>query len=205
VTEPRPGPHGLMTGLMNDRAWLDAFRDGNARAMERVFRAYAPLVLHMVRRGAGGVSGVFGQDEQDLVQEVFARVLRAEARRKYTGLVPFSAYLRGYVRLVLLEKHRPVRAEVADVFAETAQPLDGWEPGTPLPDETLLNREQVDAVRAFKNGLSASQRALMETRFEQGVSQRDAAELLGTTRQILRREEGKLVNEFMAFMRRKGF
>lgn len=179
---------------------LTAFKAGDPKAMEHVFRTYARVVLHMVRRGTGRVPGQMGQDEEDLVHEVFSRVFKDEARARYTGLVPFSAYLRGFVRLVLLESHRPQREELADGVKDDATALDGWEPGQPLPEEWLLTQEQIAQVQRFKAGLTEAERTLIETRFEQGLSQRDAAEHLSLTRQIVRRAEDKLVRRFTEFL-----
>lgn len=190
--------------LAKDRTWLDGYRAGEAWALERAFRTYARLVLVMVRQGTAGVGGRPGQDEEDLLQEVFARAMAPAARQAYSGLVPFSGYLRGFVRLVLLEAHRPAKAQLQDVLAEQAHPLDGWSPGDPLPDQVLMSQEERALVARFKEGLSPLDRAIIQSRFEQGLSQRDAADAVGSTRQVVRRRESHLVDALVRYLRQVG-
>src|SRR3954467_14031751 len=81
---------GLQTprvDLSQDRAWLDAYRRGDPVALERLFRCYAPLVFHLVRRGmAAGATRAFlldAQEEEDVVQQVFVRLLQPATRARY--------------------------------------------------------------------------------------------------------------------------
>src|SRR5688572_7223832 len=117
--------------LSEDRAWLDAFRAGEAVALERVFRTYARYVCAIVRRA--GITDEAAQD--DLLHDVFVRVLSAEMRNRYDGLRPYASFLAGVVRNVVADHHRKGRRET-EPLDEEVHTFD-WSPGRQLPEEAL--------------------------------------------------------------------
>jgi RNA polymerase sigma-70 factor (ECF subfamily) len=189
------------------------FRKGDAAALERVFRAYAPYVVSIVRRGystphGGTVQGVMDVETQhDLLQEVFVRVLSPALREKYDGLRPYAAFLRAVVGNVMLENARRqsnalARFTSADTDEQFAQRAEGWTPQDPLPDEAVLVLEDREMVREYLGGLSENERHFVQVRFHDGESQRDAAEMLGLGRQVVRTMERKVRDDFKAFVGR---
>jgi DNA-binding XRE family transcriptional regulator len=59
-----------------------------------------------------------------------------------------------------------------------------------------------DQLRAH---LTPEERALAKVRFEDGLSQRDAADVLGISRQAIRTQEMHLMERARAFFRHKGW
>jgi RNA polymerase sigma-70 factor (ECF subfamily) len=59
-------------------------------------------------------------------------------------------------------------------------------------------------VAAFVQTLDADDRRLLDVRFVDGLSQRDAAAALGTSRQRLRTIEDRLRDRFRAFLAQRG-
>ena len=200
-----------MADLSEDRAWLTAFREGDSDALERVFRTYARYVCAIVRRGVftrEGCSPPFlDQDIQDdLLQEVFVRVLSPEMRKRYDGVRPYAWFLGGVTRHVVIDYARRTGrlSKRQEEFDENLIPED-WMPAEPLPDQSLLAQEEQRAVNEFLTGLNTDETAFVDLRFAEGASQRDTASKLGLSRQRVRTLEEKIRSRFKGFLEKKGF
>lgn len=104
-----------MTWLSEDRDRLAAFRRGDRRTLEAVYRHYCPAVADFLRRGfdfqTGGrdcrFTGVRDPYEVDeLLQDVFLRAFRDAARMGYGGVSPYGAYLRVIARNAVVDRFR---------------------------------------------------------------------------------------------------
>lgn len=192
--------------LSRDRAWLDGFRRGDAEALERVVRVYAPYAVVILRRGfmaarGGYVQPVLDPDAQhELLQEVFVRVLSPQVRERYDGLRPFSIFLRGVVGNVMLEDARRQQKAIAraadlDEISES----DAWMPGTPLPDQAAISQEERAFVQDYLATLTPEERQFVVVRFQERNSQRDTAEALGMARHVVRALDEKIRDGLRAF------
>lgn len=194
--------------LGQDAAWLAQFRAGERGALERVFRLYAPYVSAILRSGTAHVCGGMcrvgdAEERQDLLQEVFVRVLGPVMRARYDHAYPYTAFLRGVVRNVMVEHvRRKMRHQARCVTLEEGMEpvLEHWAVGQPLPDELFASRAERQLMGQFLATLSRAERRLVDVRFEGGLSQRDAAEALGLGRQQVRRMEGELRARLEAFL-----
>lgn len=196
--------------LCQEREWLRGYREGQPKALERVFRAYAPLVYHVLRTGVRGQDGAARiglsspDQEDDVVQDTFIRLFSAPVRERYDGIRPFGAYVRVVARSALIDhlrKHGRVTAPLdVDVDPADVANLDGWVPGAPLPDQTVLSLQEQQKARAFLDSLPDADRHLFRARFEQGMTQEQAAATLGLSRQGLRTVENKLRRKITDFL-----
>ena len=132
---------GVSLDLCEDRAWLDGYRRGEEPALERVYRAYAPLVFRVIRRGRFAARGPFlnqAAEEEDAVQEVFLQVLSRATRARYDGVRPFANLVVVITRNVVagrLRKQGRGKEDVVD--AEALANFSNWVPGQPLPESVL--------------------------------------------------------------------
>lgn len=191
----------LTADLRDDRDWLDAFRRGDPWALERVFRTYAPLAFHGVRTGLALRNGtrVFvdnRHEQEDVVQEVFLRLLKPEARARYDGLRPYGVLVHVVVRNTLVD-HLRRQSRLRELpLLETdgrsdAAPPDHAAAG-PLPDEVAMSNEQRAAAQQVYAELSVEEQRFAQVRFVDGLSQRDTAQALGLGRQVVRRMEDEV-------------
>lgn len=196
--------------LAEDRAWLDGFRRGDRAALERVFRSYAPYALAIIKGGVGRgdafAPGIAATDEQDdLLQDIFTRVLAPEMRARYDGLRPYGKFLGAVARNLLIDharkKGRLRRAMEHEVDLDSFAESD-WSPGSPLPDAVLLAKEEQALMSEFLGSLDTGETRFVDVRFEEGLSQRDAAVELGLTRQQVRTLESKIRNRLAAFLKK---
>jgi RNA polymerase sigma factor (sigma-70 family) len=190
-------------GLEDDRALLTAFREGHTDALRTVYRTYAQRIARYLHGGAGGEAGFRMASAFDLengVQEVFARAFEPGARASYDGLRPYEGYLVGIARNVLHERLR-------DREVPTAEPRVDPAPGAgPQAAEAQMEDREVARLLAEFLATSATpDRSLYDLRFEQGLSQDEAAQRLGITRIQLRRRERQLKLDLLSFMKARGY
>lgn len=202
-TDEQQAPNGWPVSL------LRGFRQGERAALTQVYRLYAEDVAKTLRGGfsfrAGETTRRFvgyrsAFEFQDALQETFRRAFEPSSRQSYDGLRPFGAYLGTIARNVVLRSFRRSELlfpEVDEGSAAAPQTVPA-DPAVMHGPEGDVQREQVRRlVQAFLGELSESERTLMELRFQDGVSQRDAAEQLGMGRQRLRTLEDRLKARFV--------
>src|SRR5260370_32678632 len=104
-----------MSLLIERRELLDRFKRGERRALEEVYRHYAPELAAFLQRGftfsSGGrplrFSG-YAQpfDLDNALQETFLRAFKESARVGYDGLHPYKSYLFAIARNLVLDEFR---------------------------------------------------------------------------------------------------
>ena len=136
----------------------------------------------------------------------FVRLLSPEARARYDGLRPYGALVRVVARNTLIDhlrKRGRLGARETPMPDEDLAPEDGQ--GPLAPDALLLSAEETRMADALLASLTEAERMLARTRFEEGLSQRDAADKLGVSRQNLRTLELRLVDKARAFLKERGW
>jgi RNA polymerase sigma factor (sigma-70 family) len=188
---------------------LSRFRRGDRDALEEVYRAYVDKVSKIVRFGfrlpqGGAVVPGFGwRDDEiaDIVQEVFARSFSHSARASYDGERDYAPYLYAVARNVLTDRARRVGRELPMAWSELArvreEDLAANEDESSWPDAATIA-----AVRAYIDGLDESLKHVHEVRYVLGLSQREASEKLGISRQMLRTLEARLRDGLRQRLRR---
>ena len=104
-----------MSLLIERRELLDRFKRGERRALEEVYRHYAPEVAAFLQRGftfnsAGRALRFSGYaqpfDLDNALQETFVRAFKESARVAYDGLHPYKSYLLAIARNLVLDEFR---------------------------------------------------------------------------------------------------
>jgi RNA polymerase sigma factor (sigma-70 family) len=195
---------------------LRGFRDGRTDALAEVYRRHADEVTRQLRYGFGFQAG--GRHHRfvgcrsafelhDALHETFRRAFEPAARERYDGLRPYGAYLRAIARNVVLRGFRAREVqfpEVRDDGEATPAAIEILDEGSSTPEQHV-GRAQVRAVvQRFLDTLPAPDRRLLEVRFVEGKSQRDAADELGLGRQQIRGREAKLRAQLLRYLRQQG-
>jgi RNA polymerase sigma factor (sigma-70 family) len=213
-----------LTWLAQDRALLEEFRQGDRRALARVYHHYAADVAKFLRSGfmysSDGqpqrFSGYRSPFElEGAVQEVFSRAFTARARLAYDGLRPYAGFLYGIARNVALDELRK-RARRGEVIVEvetaerTAGGVDIASGGAALASEQRA--EQLDQKRGRKlvEAFLALEcldrdRMLYALRYEEELSQEQAAKRASLTRIQLRRWETKFKTRLLRYLKRQDY
>lgn len=196
------------------RELLRGFKAGERAALTEVYRLHAEPVALLLRHGFSFESGATrhrfvgygsGFELQDVLHETFRRAFEPRARTGYDGIRPYGAYVTTIARNLVLRSFRArvVLFPLADgehPTTATLAPIDE----SPSPERELHDAEVRQLVAAFLATLEPDQQRLIQLRFVDGLSQRDASEALGLGRQRVRTSEKQLRRQLLVYLREHG-
>ena len=167
------------------RAML-AYQAGDEAAFDELVRSYSGQVYALLSRFLGPVPA-----REDLVQEVFLRVVRA--RERYKPSARFSTWLyRIAFNLCVNERERLSGRVEVSLEAPGEGGLDGGPPGALAdgtaagPSEELERADAVAAVRAASAALPETQRmALLLAKYEE-LSHAEIALVMGSSEKAIK-------------------
>lgn len=195
-----------------DRQLLTAFRRGDRSALSTVYRLYVDEVVgalrqgtvvridgHPTRLGAGLPHG----DLEVLVQTTFVRAFSPSARAAYDGLRPYGHYLVTIARNLLIDD---ARARNRSRHVEPAEDIDAIADPEAQADPIghLEAKELAAALEVVKRGLTALEQELFRLRYEEEMTQREAARSLGLSVITVRRKDVQLRERILEGLRRAG-
>jgi RNA polymerase sigma-70 factor (ECF subfamily) len=155
---------------------MDRYARGDSGAFDVIYRHGAPRLRGFLLRMCSD-----GALADDLTHEAFLRIHLA--RGSFTAGAPALPWMLAIARNAFLDharRHRARRA-VNEVVTESPGALVAIAPPETRGDEVVAARETLDIVRSTLDGMPVLQReAFVLLRFE-GLSVRDAAEVLGAT------------------------
>ncbi len=182
--------------------------------MELVFRHYAPQLSALVARGLSTRGGRIRPSSPfevgAVVQEAFARAFTDKARGAYDGASDYLQYLAAIARNELLNQQRG-REDLTDHETLESQLGSSVNAGSavaappPSPEQVAEEKELHGLVSTFLAGRDAREQDVYRVRFEQHLTQEDAAAVLGLTRIQVRRLEAKLRRDLFAHLRASGY
>ena len=201
-------PNGWPVGL------LRGFKTGERGALTQVYRMHAEDVGLLLRRGfsfdSGGQRHRFvgygsGFELQDVLHETFRRAFEPKARASYDGIRPYGGYISTIARNLVLRSFRA--RERLFPLAEGERPMQATlaelDP-RPSPERELHDAQVRELVGSFLAELEPRERRLVELRYVEGMSQRDAAVELGLGRQRIRTQEKLLRGKLLTYLREHG-
>lgn len=185
-----------MTFLKDNPDLLRRFREGSSAALEAVYRNYVAAVEAIARHGAIVASSgatVIGpveyQDRLDLVQETFARAFSKPVRLAYDGLREYRPYLLAICRNLVVDlarrRGRELPSEMIDDEVAEAS-------GNRANDAAWAEPNTLALVERYLAKLPPELAGVHRQRYVLSVSQEQAAESLGISRQKVRTLEKKL-------------
>lgn len=179
TTPPATPPAGPPTGPRDPDpgvVWMLRYQQGDERAFEELVRAYSPRVFALLTRFLGPSQG-----REDLVQEVFLRVIRA--RDHYRPEARFSTWLYRIVFNLCVnegERRRPGRSLDGEALEL------GPDERVPAPGAELETADLVRSVRIAIAELPARQRlAVVLAKYEE-LSYDEIARVLGTSEKAIK-------------------
>ncbi|MFO0725054.1 MAG: sigma-70 family RNA polymerase sigma factor [Myxococcota bacterium] len=219
-----------MDPFRHDPELLDAFRQGKAHALDRVYRSFLKPLRNFVLRGFAFKSdgrdlyfrGVWSDhDLDDITQETFRRAFGIKARESYDGIRPYKNYLftiaRNAVINDLMAKGRQIpvgEALTRDTQGEDLGPLEAFVlahriqrdgESAILSEERVENLEIYGLVSAFLEALTDEEKRFFEARFLAHQSQENTARLMGWNRARVRKLESRLRRAFLCHIQGTGY
>jgi len=168
---PQPSGAGGPVGR-DDRALVALVVDGDAAALETLFRRYGRPCYSLARRII-----VDEQLAQDVVQEVFLALWR-DASRYDPRKGAFSAWLLSMTHHKAVDGVR--REENLRKRRTSAELLEGQESEAPKVDEQVWSQFRRERVREVLRTLPAAQREALALAYFGGYTQREIAGLTAT-------------------------
>ncbi len=221
-----------MSLLIERRELLDRFKRGERRALEEVYRHYAPDVAAFLQRGFTFTSGGrtlrfsgYAQpfDLDNALQETFVRAFKESARVAYDGLHPYKGYLLAIARNLVLDEFRNREvamspfidqldaggaSETLAAEGEEAAPsvAVGDAPSAGVSAEQEFLRHELGRLYAsFVARLDDRDRTFFRSRFEEQRTQIEAGTACGLSHMQARTLEKKLRRAFLEFMQTNGY
>lgn len=209
--------------LENDRALLERYRLGEPRALEAIFRAYAPGVATTLRRGFTfesqgrrcsfhGTKSSF--DLEDRLHDVFARAFGEQARLGYDGITPFQAYLKSITRNLIIDDFRrkeralveySIDADAPSSTEHASEPLSGALGMSGDPEHDVANAELIALVARFERSLDPREGDIYQLRYVHELEHADIALKTGLSESKVKTSEKRIRIKFYDFMRRNGY
>jgi RNA polymerase sigma factor (sigma-70 family) len=203
--------------LLEDRALLTRFREGDRGALEVVYRYFLRDVTALLRMGFASASAgarVPGIGDSaalaDAVQEVFVRAFADGARLSYDGLRPYRPYLLRIARNVRIDQLRAAGRELllGDAAALDAHSLDFdalVETNAALPEiEQSPERQELKAAtRAYVETLDGEAQRFVQLRFVEELPQLEVAERMAVSRRRVRTLESRVLSGLRKALRTK--
>lgn len=221
-----------MSLLIERRELLDRFKRGERRALEEVYRHYAPDVAAFLQRGftfsSAGRSLRFSGyaqpfDLDNALQETFVRAFKESARLGYDGLHPYKSYLLAIARNLVLDEFRNREVAMSPFIdrldsggGSDAPAAEGEEaaPSVAVGDapsagvsaeQEFLRHELGRLYAAFVARLDDRDRTFFRSRFEEQRTQIEAGTACGLSHMQARTLEKKLRRAFLEFMQTNGY
>lgn len=196
------------------RDLVRGFKAGERAALTEVYRRHAEEVALLLRHGFAFESGGRGHrfvgfgsgfELQDVLHETFRRAFEPRARAAYDGIRPYGAYVGTIARNLVLRsfRAREVLFPLLDGGGEQPTVVSPIDEG-PSPEREVHDAEVRELVAGFLATLAPDDRRLIELRFVEGLSQRDAAAALGLGRQRVRTREKQLRGKLLEYLRERG-
>lgn len=160
--------------------WMLAYQEGSEAAFDLIVEAYSGQVYGLFTRFLGPVP-----EREDLVQEVFLRVIRA--RERWRPQARLSTWLYRIAFNLSVNRSQRRAPEVSmEVDAGGDQRREFDDPAAEQPSESLERSDLVEAVQAAIASLPETQRmALVLARFEE-QSLAEIAVVLGSTEKAVK-------------------
>ncbi len=156
---------------MNDeRQWIrDARRDPDALA--RLYDRYFPRLHAYVSCRADRI-----QDVEDLVSDVFLRVVQDIARFEWRHEGSFAAWVFKIAYHLIVDHYREGKQTIDTLSLDTLPELKS---SSPPPDELIQQRETFAHLRQLIADLPSRRREIISLKFFGQLPNRDIAEILG--------------------------
>jgi len=164
LDNPDDGAHP--THALDIPALIVSAQQGKSEAVAALYQTFAQPIYRYILYRVPTVS-----DAEDLTAEVFVKMVEGLPKYQITG-APFEAWL-----------YRIAAARIADFFRRASRRPQTELPETlstddPLPEESVLNRQELERLRAAVRQLSEEHQSILILRFVERKSHEEVAAIL---------------------------
>ena len=185
--------------VLGEPGLVALFRAGDEETLTTVYQAcvdqvrrVAALVLRACATGGARTHREIATVLPDVVQEVFVKSFAPEARRRFDASRPFEPYLTQIARNVAIDHWRLLQRYVPSDLDQLIDRLSLEAEPDGVSGNDFADAETIAVVNRYLASLDEESRRVHDALYVKGLSQRDAAALLGVDRQVVRTKEAKL-------------
>lgn len=185
--------------VFSESRLAERFRAGDQSALTAVYRAcvddvarIAELVLRACASSGARSRGEIAAALPDIVQDVFVKAFAPEARRRFDPSRPYEPYLAQIARNAAVDYWRQMRRYVPADLDQLIERLSLEAETDRVAAHIWTDSETIAVVDRYLASLDEQSRRIHNALYVKGLSQREAAELLGLGRQVVRTQEAKL-------------
>jgi RNA polymerase sigma factor (sigma-70 family) len=197
--------------VLDEPRLVELFRVGDEETLTAVYRAcvdqvrrIAALVLRACASGGARAPSEIGSVLPDVVQEVFVKAFAPGARRRFDASRPLEPYLAQIARNVAIDHWRQMQRYVPSDLDQLIDRLVlETEADAPFGND-FADTETIAVVNRYLASLDEGSRRIHDALYVKGLSQRDAATMLGIGRQVVRTKEAKLRQGLRRVLARAG-
>ncbi len=164
-------PPKVVSQVTDDRSLIAKAQQGDKAALEMLIARYWQAVFRLACLKTGN-----GEDAQEITQETFLKAFRALPGYRETN-ASFKTYL-GRIALNLITDfwRKKGRSPQVVALADFTEPLAD---PAPLPEDSVLSREQRESIGRMVAMLPAEQRQTVELRIFAALSLQETAKAMG--------------------------
>ena len=196
--------------LQKDPELLRRFRAGEPRALTTAYNHYTEVLARFLVGGFGFTSN--GQsmyfdgvreryDLHDIMAETFRRAFERRARLAYSGLSPYSAFLKTIARNLTIDylrsSSRMVAREIEDSELDQAP--------TSTPERRFEHAELGHLMGSFIGDLPQIEQRFIELRYHEEMTQMAVASRMKKSRRWVRTLEKDLRKRLLVHMENTGY
>ena len=198
---------------MDRETFVRRLRAGDQDAIAQALEEVLPAARRLLRTGFSFRSGeqmlrfnggLDPFDEDDLLQTAVEKAFGPRGLASYDGLRPLQPWFLQILRHCVIDEFRRTRRSRL-VLVEEGKLADMSDPKGEDAVEGGIDAEALAAViDAFRRGLPEPDGTVLRKRFDEGLSQRDCARVLGLSRAQIRTIEQRLRRRLGGVLRERG-
>ncbi len=195
-----------MTVFEQNRALLEAFRQGEAFALEIVYRRYVNDVVRFVQNKLGRGAWDF-ELQGDVIQEIFIRAFGQSARLAFDGVRPYKPFLLSISRNIIIDFIRkqgrdPIQLPSSEEAFTASIAAASADSGDDRERDVHWDR-CIEASRKYLEGLDPLAREFVRLRFREEMPQLEVSAALKITRWKVRSLEKRVQQGLSRYLKRR--
>ena len=209
-----------MTVFRENRILLCAFREGRPEALREVYLFYIDQIIAILNSGftdrntSNYIRGVRDPERRrELLQEIFIRAFSKSARTAYDGIRPYKSFLATIAGNLMIDA---LRADARDPLSDRRRETEEVLSRSASTDEGNTDVEGDDAEAAlhwrrclresdlYVATLDELSKEFVRYRFQEELSERDAAQKLNLSRSKVRTLERRIRGGLRRHLRQRG-
>jgi RNA polymerase sigma-70 factor, ECF subfamily len=180
--------HDVILSPADIEQWIRRAQLGDQEAVGLLYQMFVQRIYRYIAYRVAGTS-----EAEDLTAEVFVKMVEGLSTYRVTG-APFEAWL-----------YRIAAARIADYYRRARRRpqtglLDTLTDSEPLPEDQILENQEVDALRDALSELTEEQQTVLILRFIERKSHEEVAQIVGKNVNTVRSIQHRALSQLSSIL-----